>query len=243
MCRVKNLILLLLMASPQIMGCASVNSPQIPAPGLATGTTMPSEIALPAPKLTGTVSLEEALVKRRSIRNFSDYALSLVDISQLLWAAQGITDPSGFRTAPSAGGLYPLEIYLAVGRVTGLETGVYRYEPEAHKLVNVLSIDRRSELAAAAVGQMWISDAAAIIVISAVYERTTSKYGERGIRYVHMEAGHSAQNVCLQAVALGIATTTVGAFDDQRVAGLLGSPSGHKPLYLMPVGSQAGQDR
>jgi SagB-type dehydrogenase family enzyme len=193
-------------------------------------------IGLPQPRYRGDVSLEEALLQRRSVREYTGEPLTLEEISQLLWAAQGITDPRGFRTAPSAGGLYPLEVYLVAGEVAGLEAGVYKYRPQEHSLIRVVVGDRRENLCTAALGQVWVREAAADIVILAVYERTTVKYGDRGIRYVHLEAGHAAQNVCLQATALGLGTVTVGAFYDDEVQAVLGAPKNEKPLYVMPVG-------
>ena len=160
----------------------------------------------------GRMPLERAILLRRSVRDYRDEPLSLGDVAQLLWSAQGSTSPRGFRTAPSAGALYPLEVYLVAGRVDGLAPGVFRYRPDGHELLKVFEGDRRAELASAALGQSWVKDAPASIVISAVYEKTTGKYKERGNRYVHMEAGHAAQNVCLQAVALELGSVVVGAF-------------------------------
>ena len=168
-------------------------------------------IELPEPKHDGNTSIEKALQNRRSIRNFKDDSLTLAEVSQLLWAAQGVTDPQGFRTTPSAGALYPLEVYVVVGKVNNLSVGVYYYNPSDHELIRIWVEDERAKLFEAAFRQSSIRDCAIVIVISAVYERTTGKYGERGIRYVHMEAGHAAQNVCLQAVSQNLGTVTVGA--------------------------------
>jgi SagB-type dehydrogenase family enzyme len=181
--------------------------------------------------------VEEALGSRRSLRSFAGAPLTLLEVSQLLWAAQGITSADGGRTAPSAGALYPLELYLVAGDVTALPRGTYHYRPRQHDLVCVDSgEDRRSALAAAALGQRWVAAGAAVLVISAVYERTTTKYGERGDRYVHMEVGHVAQNVYLQAAALRIGTVFVGAFRDNAVSQALGLPATARPLGLMPLG-------
>ncbi|MEN3202715.1 MAG: SagB/ThcOx family dehydrogenase [Atribacterota bacterium] len=194
-------------------------------------------IPLPPPRLQSEVSVEEALFKRRSCRSFTPSPLSLQEAGQLLWAAQGVTDrASGFRTAPSAGALYPLELYLVAGQVEGLSPGVYRYLPEEHALYEVLSGDRREELFRVALFQQWIREAPVVLVLTAIYERTTRKYGERGIRYVHMEAGHAAQNVYLQAEALGLGAVVVGAFEDSGVQRILELPANERPLYLMPVG-------
>ena len=194
---------------------------------------------LPNPKYDSNVSIEEALLKRRSIREYTRNPLNLQEISQLLWAAQGITDPRGFRTAPSAGALYPLEVYVVVGDVETLVKGIYQYRPQEHNLKKVLQGDRREELSAAALGQESVGSAALNIVITAVYERTTEKYGERGFRYVHMEAGHLAQNVYLQATALDLGTVTIGAFFDEQVIEVLNLSENEQPLYIMPVGKAA----
>ena len=194
-------------------------------------------IFLPEPKYDGTVSVEEALLERRSVRGYAEEPLSLETVSQLLWAAQGITEPADFfRAAPSAGATYPLEVYLVVGDVSGVAAGIYRYLPEQHELVLVVAGDLRGDLARAALNQQWIADGAIDIVFTAVYERTTDRYGERGIRYVHMEVGHAAQNVYLQAVSLKLGTVVIGAFDDDRVAEILKLSADEVPLYIMPVG-------
>lgn len=198
-----------------------------------------SSIQLSPPETVGTMSVEEAIQRRRSIRSYTSDPLSLQDVSQLLWAAQGITDPArNLRAAPSAGATYPLEVYIAVGNnsVTGLADGLYRYDPYRHRLEHVLKGDLRSSLAGAALGQTWIKEAPINIIIAAVYERTTAKYSERGIRYVHMEAGHAAQNLYLQATARGLGMVVVGAFQDDQVQELLQLPKDQKPLYIIPVG-------
>jgi len=193
-------------------------------------------IKLPEPSYTSNVSVEEALSKRRSIRAYSGESLTVEEVSQLLWAAQGITSPGGGRTAPSAGALYPLELYLVVGDVEGIDKGVYRYRPEEHDLEKVKDGDIRAELAEAALGQEYVKDAAIDIVFAAVYARTTWKYGERGIRYVHIEAGHAAQNVYLQAVSLDLVTVVIGAFIDSEVKEIMNMQEQETPLYIMPVG-------
>jgi SagB-type dehydrogenase family enzyme len=193
-------------------------------------------IELPKPRHSSDVSIEEALLKRRSTRDYSLESLTLQEVSQLVWAAQGITDPKGFRTAPSAGALYPLEVYVVVGDVKKLAEGVYKYNPQKHELLKVIDGDKRSELAEVALEQAWIKEATINIVIAAVYERTTAKYGNRGIRYVHIEVGHAAQNICLQATALDLGIVTVGAFYDEQVKELLSLSDEEKPLYLIPIG-------
>ena len=197
-------------------------------------------IELPQPQGSGPVSVEQALGWRRSNRTFQRRPLSLDQVSRLVWAAQGVT-AARFRTAPSAGALYPLELLVVVGDVTGLEPGVYRYDPASHGLRGVLEGDVRKPLSKAALSQKWVRGGAIVLVFSAVYERTTAKYGQRGTRYVHMEAGHAAQNVYLQSAALGLGTVVVGAFRDSRVKKLLQMQDHEQPLSLMPVGHPPGQ--
>ncbi len=215
------------------LGCTGPPQDSTPVSG-STNT-----IKLPEPELKGTVSLEETLYNRRSVREYSDVPLSLKEVSQLLWAAQGITASWGGRTAPSAGGLYPLEIYLTVGRVDELAPGIYKYRPAGHELQQIKDTDVQAEVAKASLDQPWVSEGAVVIVIAAVYERTTGKYGERGIRYVWIEAGHAAQNICLQATALDLSVVTVGAFDDDALKKVAGMPKEETPLYVIPVGKQS----
>ena len=195
-------------------------------------------IPLPAAAFDGEMPVEEAIKQRRSVREFSRKSLALEDISQLLWAAQGITGRRGLRAAPSAGALYPLELYVVAGNVEGLSPGVYRYRPRKHDLVLVASGDQRKPLASAAIDQSWVRRAPAVLVITGVYERTMTKYGQRGRRYVHMEVGHAAQNVYLRATARGLGTVMVGAFDDKEVHEALRLPTDHEPLGLMPIGHE-----
>jgi len=195
-------------------------------------------IVLPAPRTDGTTSLEKALQERRSIRDFSRQALSVAEVSQLLWAAQGITGSGGRRTAPSAGALYPLELYLVADNVEALTGGVYRYRPDAHELIRAVEGDKRMAFSQAAFGQTAVRDAAAVLLIAAVYGRTTAKYGERGVRYVHIEIGHVAQNVCLQAVALKLGAVVMGAFDDSQVKKITNLAATEEPLYLIAIGKK-----
>ena len=203
-----------------------------------------SEILLPPPRPKSGMALEEALLNRKSVREWSIEPLELEDLSLLLWAAQGVTEFAGWyrRTAPSAGATYPLEVYVVVGEkgvrngTSYMEQGVYKYNPLKHSLKLVRGGDPRARLWEAALRQDWVRDAPVSIVICAVYERTTRRYGERGFRYVHMEAGHAGQNIYLQAAALGLGTVAVGAFDDETVAETIGSQPGETPLYIFPVG-------
>jgi SagB-type dehydrogenase family enzyme len=192
-------------------------------------------LKLPEPESRGDMSVEQAIGNRRSLRHYSG-SLALADVSQLLWAAQGETHPDGYRAAPSAGALYPLGVYLVVGNVAGLSAGVYRYRPYEHDLIQLGTADLRIELASAAHGQSFMQTAAVVLVITGVYERTREKYGQRARRYVHMEVGHAAENVYLQAEARGLGTLIMGAFDDERVQAVLGLPDDHQPLGLMPIG-------
>lgn len=188
-------------------------------------------IDLPEPLVRGEMSLEETIRARRSVRAFSRRELSREELSQLLWAAQGMTDPQrGFRAAPSAGATFPLETYAVT------PAAVYRYHPAGHQLEQLTAADLRPKLAAAALDQDCVRTAPLILVFSAVEERTTRRYGNRGRMYIHMEAGHVAQNVHLQAVAMGLGSVPVGAFEPDKVAELLVLPSSETVLYLIPVG-------
>ncbi len=193
-------------------------------------------IPLPEPRRTSRVSVESALGQRRSVREFKDEALSLEDLSQLLWAAQGVTAPDGGRAAPSAGATYPLETSAVVGRVTGLEAGVYRYRPAGHRISLVAEGDRRKALARAALDQDWMASAPVWIALAAVERRTARRYRERAALYVHFEAGCASENAALQAAALGLGTCVVGAFVDDAVVRALGLGRGEQPLALMPFG-------
>jgi SagB-type dehydrogenase family enzyme len=193
-------------------------------------------VSLPPPARAGEVSFEVALDSRQSVRMFSPDPLTLTELSQLLWAAQGLTRPGGFRTTPSAGALYPLEIRVVAGNVEGLMPGVYQYHPSGHHLALIGKGDLREDLSGAGLGQSAIRDAPATLVISAVPSRPTGKYGGRGVRYVHMEAGHASQNIYLQAASRGLGTVAIGAFHDDQVREILLMDTGEEPLYLMPVG-------
>jgi len=194
------------------------------------------EIKMPEPRFDSAISVEKVLRTRRSVREFSKDPLELSQIAQLAWATQGITGAEAHRTAPSAGALYALELYIVAANVNGLPAGIYRYDPPTHEVSSVIESDTRRQLCRAALEQASISQAAAIFALSAVYERISTKYGERGIRYAHMEAGHAAQNLLLQAVALGLGAVLVGAFDDAKVKRVLGLSKNEAPLYLIPVG-------
>jgi SagB-type dehydrogenase family enzyme len=189
------------------------------------------EVALPTPRRQGEVSLEETLSRRRSVRTFDSRPLTWPELGQLLWAAQGESDARGLRTAPSAGALYPLEVYLV------LPQGYYHYRPQGHRLEQLGRADLRAELWSAGLQQEALRQAPAVFVITGVVARTASKYGTRAERYVHLEAGHAAQNLLLQAVALDLAAVPIGAFHDDRVRAVLDLSAAHTPLYLIPVGA------
>lgn len=191
---------------------------------------------LPEPRYDSNVSLERSLPLRRSVRSYTDSSLTLQEVAQLLWTTQGINDPGGVRTPPSAGATYPLETYVVVGDAEELTPGVYRYDPGDHLLTMTAEGDKRTELAEAALSQQFVAEGAIAIVLTASYETTTAGYGDRGIRYVHMEAAHAAQNLCLQATAMDLGTVVVGAFNDDRVAEVLGLSPDEHPLCIMPVG-------
>ncbi len=193
-------------------------------------------IVLPLPLQTDSASLQDCIRQRRSVRSFRDRNLTMDDLSRLLWAAQGITEADGRRSVPSAGALYPLELYSVIGRVTGMALGVYRYLATSNEMTLIAHGFQREKLAEAARGQDWIATAAAVVCIAAVFARTTARYGARGRGYVYMEAGHAAQNLMLQAVELGLGTTMVGAFDDEAVADALHLSPDETPLCLLPVG-------
>jgi len=198
-------------------------------------------VTLPAPQFDSRTSIEESLLERRSVRQYRDKELTMGELSQLLWAAQGVTSSRGYRTAPSAGALYPLEIYITVGKVSDLSPGIYKYEPDEHKLLKICDGDKRINLWRAALEQSPIRNAPVVLVFCAIYERTTRKYRKRGLRYVHMEVGHAAQNVCLQAVSLGLDTVVIGAFNDKEVKRVLNLEADEWPLCIMPAG-RVGSD-
>jgi SagB-type dehydrogenase family enzyme len=208
-------------------------------------------VQLPAPQYDSRTSVEKAISLRRSIREYTDVPLSISEISQILWAAQGFTQErkepprmwnpkyewqGGLRTAPSAGALYPMEIYFLAGNVEGLAQGVYKFIPKNHSLKKMMSVDKRTDLCNAALKQASIEKAAAAIVMAAVYERTSFKYGERAERYVHIEAGSIAENVYLQGMTLGIGTVIIGAFVDKEVKSVLQLPEDENPLAIMSLG-------
>lgn len=191
---------------------------------------------LSKPRRDGSISLERCIDQRRSVRHFRDQALTKEELGQLLWAAQGVTGSDGGRAVPSAGALYPLELYVLIRNVASLTPGIYRYQVGRHGLLLAKPGKDSEALIEATFGQDWITSAPACISIAAIFERTAVKYGDRGHRYVCLEAGHAAESVMLQAVALGLATTMVGAYSDEAIGRLLGLSPKEIPLCLIPVG-------
>ena len=199
-----------------------------------TAMTQKKVIKLPEPDLKGKITLATALLKRRSVRSFSDKSLSQKQVSQILWAAQGITNSRGFRTAPSAGALYPIEIYFTSGNVDGLDKGFYHYNPEKNSVKMVSGKDFKSDVFQAGLYQEPIEEAAINILIAAIYKRTTAKYGDRGHQYAMIEVGHVAQNIHLQCVALGLGSVPIGAFYEGDIQDKL--PIEGEVLYIIPIG-------
>ena len=228
----------------------------IPALMLTNPAALPGQegpnglIPLPDALDEGGVSVEEALAQRRSVRSFTDRPVTLAQLAQILWAAQGVSERrseppamwgdrpwiGGLLTTPSAGALYPLEVYVVVSGVEGLEPGLYRYVPHRHALAQRTEGDLRAELAGAALGQTAITGAPVNLMIAAVVERTAAKYGSRAERYVHIEAGACAENVFLQTEAMGLGTVIIGAFRDEPVKEVLDLPADHAPFLIMPIG-------
>jgi SagB-type dehydrogenase family enzyme len=198
-------------------------------------------VHLPAPVFDGNISVEKAIKQRRTVRSYANKPMTLALLSQILWAAQGITEEGGFkRAAPSGGALYPIDVYAAVGGggVRGLKEAVYRYDPSRHALEERSEGDARENIAKAALKQMWAAGAPAILVLTAEYRRITAKYGERGKRYAMIEVGHIGENIFLQCDALGLSAGIIGAFDDRKVARAVSAEKNHEPLIIMPIGWQ-----
>jgi len=212
-------------------GCKASNSV---ATGLKEG-----RMNLSRPKTEGNVSVEKAIKTRRTVRSFASKQLTFDQFSQLLWSSQGITEDGGYkRAAPSAGALYPMDVYAVVGHdaVNSIVPGIYHYDPKSHSLSLIAEGDHRDELSRASLSQIWMAKAPVSLVICAEYHRVTVKYGPRGERYAMMESGHIAQNIFLQARALGLDAGIVGAFIDADVKKALRIEAAHEPLLIMPVG-------
>ena len=206
---------------------------------------------LPSPITDGKVSVESTFANRRSQRYYMDQAISAEQLGQILWAAYGVTSPQpdrpttrgGFRTPPSAGGRYPLELHAVIGKVDGIEPGVYRYISEEHKIVRTIDRDIREELCTVALGQTFVKEAPVTIFYSGIFERTTERYNERGLRYVWIDLGHSAENLLLQTEALGLGACVIGSFYDDQATALMMLPEGETPMYIVTVGHKRAQDQ
>jgi len=206
------------------------------APPPATVPEAHKTLKLPVPRFDGGAAVEKALMTRRSQRAFSDKPLALSEVSQLCWAAQGITDDKGHRTAPSAMATYPLEVYVLASRVEGLPAGLYRYLPESHELVLLKPGLTSADLVAQGAKQEWIKQAPAVFMLTGVAERANRKKTSKGERFVWVEAGLAAENFFLQAASLGMGSTYVGGFDDEGMKKFLALPAGEEPLAVLPVG-------
>lgn len=194
---------------------------------------------LTKPDVDGKLSVEKAIFQRRTVRSFRKKTITQQQLSQILWAAQGITEEGGFkRAAPSAGALYPADVYAVVGDkgVQDVPEGVYLYDPGDHAIEKIHDRDEREAVAMASVRQMWMAEAPVIFIITCEYDRITVKYGERGIRYAFIEVGHIGQNIFLQCQALGLVAGIVGAFHDKEVAQSIKAQRNHEPLIIMPIG-------
>ena len=195
-----------------------------------------TSIELPPPSKEGGISVEEAISKRRSIRRYSKEPLILREISQILWSASGVTSTTGYRAAPSAGATYPIEIYILIINAEDINPGLYQYNYNNHSINFYRNIESLKPFVSAALGQDFVSEASINIIISAEFSRTTMIYGNRGYRYVWMEAGHIAENIHLQAESLGLGTVIIGAFYDDKIKRFLNIKE--EPLCIMPIGKK-----
>ncbi|MEM4718185.1 MAG: SagB/ThcOx family dehydrogenase [Desulfurococcaceae archaeon] len=194
------------------------------------------EVKLPEP--SKDTPLSQLLLRRKSIRRYKSDALTHSELSCMLWATYGLVNRRR-HVVPSAGATYPVEIYVFIKNVIGLKQGIYRYDEVKHSLILVKEGDFSRDLAKACLDQSWVRDAPINIVIVARYEKTTSWYGDRGLRYIHFEAGHIGQNIYLAATELGLGTVAVGAFIDESIAELIGLGKEYIVLYVFPVGKPA----
>jgi len=197
-------------------------------------------VSLPAPVTEGGAGLWGILGRRRSVRSYGEQGLKLEALSQLLWAAAGASGRAGdtlLRTAPSAGALFPIETYLAAHHVEGLPPGLYHYQVTDHSLELLAEGNQRPAVAAAALDQRMAADAPLVLIWSAVFGRTTRKYGARGYRYVYLDAGHMAANAALAAVALGLASCQMAALYDEEANALLGlDGETESVIYMTSIG-------
>ena len=191
-------------------------------------------INLKKPLFKSSVSVEEALKARRSVRDYSDKPLTLDEISQLLWAGQGITNERGFRTNPSAGAAFPMELYLASHNITGIAPGLYHYSPHKETLTLVKEGSLRDQITSTEMYQKCVRNSAAVIIISGDFKRMANRHGVRNFRFVNMEAGSIFQSIGLQAQTLNLGTVVVGAFKEYELKKILGIKE--DPLVIMPLG-------
>ena len=203
--------------------------------------TKANTVVLPQPDATGKITLEKAIKERKSIREYKKDTLKLKALGQLLWAAQGITHNTILRAAPSAGALYPLELYIVAQNVENLEPGVYKYVIREHSIIKIKNqkeqVKPSTELCDACLEQSCIQHAPCALVMCGVFSKTEAKYGAQAQKYVHMEVGCVAQNIYLQTGALELGTVFVGAFDEKTVAQIIGAKNNEVPLCVMPIGN------
>jgi SagB-type dehydrogenase family enzyme len=221
-----------------VLGAAVIAAVLIASPAcVARAQQNPSaSIKLPEVRRQGAMSLEGALWARRSTRALARDTIALAELGQLLWAAQGVNRPDGHRTAPSAMAAYPLELYVLVSRVRDLPAGVYHYKPAGHELESVTTGDRLPEFVATAARATWIGDAAVVVVFAGAFDRAAGRFRDRAERFIAIEVGAAAQNLYLQAAALGLGTTYAASAQDSAVTQIVGLPSGQRPMGIMPVG-------
>ena len=213
----------------------------ITTPSVATYQEAPRVITLPEPGTDGGISVEKALSERRSVRSFTNESVALEDVSQLCWAAQGVTDEKGHRTSPSAMASYPLEIYVLAGNVTDLPSGVYHYSPQGHNLTTISEGDCISYLFGGAAGgrEDWRKNAPVVFIVTGIFERINKIPGEDLSRFVHVEAGTASENLLLEVVSLGLGATYTAGFDENKTREVLALSSNETPIAVLPVGHKA----
>lgn len=221
------LLICFLLCLPGLLGCQ---------PGPAkSDNSVPQVIELPVVALSSSFSVEKALAQRRSVRSYKQGKLTLSEIGQLLWSAQGITEPNRkLRTAPSAGAIHPLQMYLVVREADGISPGLFSYEPNGHKLVTLKTANLYPQITARATRQTFIGTSGIMLIFAADLEKILPRYKEKAERYTYMEIGHASQNVHLQCESLGLGTVCVGAFNEAELKSIL--EIDENPYYLMPVG-------
>ncbi len=200
--------------------------------------TRKEKISLPEPTFMSNTSIENALLSRRSMRIFKPESLSIEEISQLAWAAQGVNDPRGFRTSPSAGAFYPINLYIVTQNVENLPKGIYKYKAEEHELIQIASEENASQFFNSITTQYSLKNPAAIFIFSAKVEQIIASYGSFGKKFLYMEAGHTTQNLYLQTTSLEIGTTMIGGVNEKEIRQALNMSSYEHPLCMMPVGKK-----